>query len=273
MTNDVILTGMPRGGTSLIAALIDSLPDAVALNEPLWHFDWMVRNAATSHARDFAHWVVDDFGTTRQKLVRCVPIAERRGSGGEAVTNYYRENSHSKRIASTTERVDFIRPNLSPDFTLAIKHNAPYLAVLNELAEVGAIPIIAIVRHPVGVISSWKETPIPMSNGRMPGAKFYWDEMRVLSDSSMNLDEKLIRMYDLICKRLYDSSSQVHVIRYEDLVEDPLILFRLIGKEHVTPLRHVEVSERTLDFYEGADELRTQIQRSGEFYRAFYPDL
>ena len=37
MAHDIILTGIPRSGTTLAAQLIDLQVDSVCLNEPEWH--------------------------------------------------------------------------------------------------------------------------------------------------------------------------------------------------------------------------------------------
>ena len=54
MARDLIISGIPRGGTTLTTALIDSLPNAVCLNEPQWHSDWIwgVNTTATALMRD-----------------------------------------------------------------------------------------------------------------------------------------------------------------------------------------------------------------------------
>lgn len=270
---NIILTGCPRGGTTLMTALIDNLPDAVALNEPMWQFEWMMRNAGTSGPKDFARWIAGDFAATRQKLLKGIPVEERRGERGEAVTNYYRKEPDAAEVNKSVSFMDFTRSGLTPDFTLAIKHTSPFLAILRQLAELKAFTIVAIVRHPVGVIGSWREVPIPPGRGEMPGAMVYWNEMRELVQRPMDLLDKQVRMVDLICKRLHNLRDVVHVIRYEDLIEEPGMLYRLIGLEHVKPLRDVPVKKRTLSFYPEADVIRERVLKIGEYYKLFYNDL
>src|SRR5690606_21718614 len=151
---DVIVTGIPRSGTTLAASLIDSLPDTVCLNEPGWHH---ARSAPTPEG--FAQFIKKDFARLRRQLVEGEPVPDRRAGDGSATTNYYRVEGG--KMESSFEVLPFTRPGLSAEFTLAIKHNGPYLAVLPQLIALKAFIFIAIVRHPVEVLHSWRSLSLP----------------------------------------------------------------------------------------------------------------
>jgi hypothetical protein len=263
-SRNILLTGVPRSGTTLLAALMDGAPDSVALNEPKWQYDW------AEHHRDqgapaFVNWLANDFAVTREKLLRGIPIEERRGADGAPVTNYYRRDTQE----TTYRMLHFTRPGLSPDFTLAMKQNGLYLGTLPKLVECGLFTIIAIVRHPVGVISSWNRSPIPQREGRIPGASLYWEKMRDLTNMPIELLEKQVRMMDLMCQRLHDLRDHIRVVRHEDVTADPGILEDFIPG---AAGRGAKLIRRTPTPAPDAEIIAEAVQKFGPAIRYFYPE-
>lgn len=261
--HNVILTGIPRSGTTLAAALIDSLPDTVCLNEPAWQTARVARDA-----QGFAEWLAGDFAQLRQKLLRGEAVPDRREADGSAVTNYYR--AEAGKMEHTFKVIPFARAELTQDFTLAIKHNGPYLAALKPLVESKAYTIIAIVRHPVEVIASWRRLALPISQGRMPNATPYWPRMAQLVASPMDMLEKQVRMYDLMCKRIWDMRESIHVLPYETMVKSPGVIANYLvpGGAPVAPL----VAKPQRDIPQQEKEAIVQaLKAHGEFTRHFYP--
>lgn len=265
----LLITGIPRSGTTLLTALADCQPDSVALNEPRWQFQWAESNLQTSGPEDFARWLVGDCAVIRRRLLDGVPIPERRLPDGSAVTNYYRLTPQQENARPEFQVIPFTRPGLSPDFRLAVKHNGLYLSALPQLIETQAFTILAVVRHPVGVLASWNAVPIPLGEGKMPGA-LYWKNMMALTASPMELLEKQVRMYDLACKRLLAARPQIHLLRYEDIMADPRILAPAFGAAPRVP--EGMITPRKLEFY-GPDSERfaEAVWRHGHYYREFYP--
>lgn len=260
---DLIVTGIPRSGTTLTAALIDAMQDSVCLNEPSWHS----AKSATS-AEGFAKFIADDFGVLRRKLLDGTPVQDRRSHAGKALTNYYatdRSPNHGKTIY---EMVPLRRAGLSPQFTLAIKHNGPYLAVLPELIALQRFTILAIVRHPLQVIHSWRSLDLPISHGRMPNASAYWEQMAQLSKAHMDLLEKQVRMYDVMCQRVLENRQHIHLLRYEDLVQKPELLTEVTGKAPV--VAPGIITPKTGLNEPGMDEIAETVRRVGVHYREFY---
>lgn len=262
---DVILTGIPRSGTTLAAALIDGLPDSVCLNEPGWQ---VARPRGTPG--EFARFVAGDFTRLRQALLAGKPVPDRRGESGEAVTNYYR--AQNGRQENTFRIAPFSRPDLSPDFTLAVKHNGPYLAILPELAELRRFTIIAIVRHPVEVIHSWRSLDLPISRGEMPGAAPYWPELAAIIAGPMELLEKQVRLYDLMCRRIDAMRDRIHIIPYEKLVKEPALLSRAAGIDAAPKPGLVGRPSRQMP-PEAHAKIAAALSTHGEHYRRFYPEI
>ena len=75
--NDVILTGIPRSGTTLACFLLNTLSDVVALNEPLegltarWRFHFLIRRR------------IDRFFAATRRSIRTRHTAISKHVGGE----------------------------------------------------------------------------------------------------------------------------------------------------------------------------------------------
>lgn len=206
-SNDILLTGIPRAGTTLAAAYLDAQPNSVCLNEP----DWQHPHASLD-ASGFAQAIKEDFAAVRKKILMREPVMDRRAPDGSALTNYYESGTKN-----AFEMVPLVRRDLTPLFTLGMKHNGPYLAVLPELVALDHFEIRAIIRHPLPVLRSWRRLSLPVSRGEMPNATPYWPEMRELTQSSIPLLEKQARMLELMFARLLDNANHLTLQRHEDM--------------------------------------------------------
>ncbi len=268
MMQNVIITGIPRSGTTLLTAIVDNMQDSVALNEPAWHYRWATPPEGALGGEDFARWVLGDFITLRHKLLNGIPIPEKRKKDGTASTNYFRAEKEDAPTDNSVETISFTRNDLSENFTLAIKHPGLYLSILDQLVALKGTTIIAIIRDPVGVIASWNSVPIPVKSGELLGSG-YWPAMHALTKQPMDIIEKQVRIYDLICKRLHRFKNNIHVVRYEDLIADTSIIEKILGKPSQFPVS--KIAKRSSDFY-GADldKIRSTLKRFGQHYHHFY---
>jgi hypothetical protein len=108
---DLIITGTPRSGTSLAAAVIDQAPGCLCLSEPESHVELM-QNAIS--AADFVAKIGQDFDTVRRSLLAGGSVLDRRGADGAPITNYFTNPERDRqREARYT-----IRPITRPDCQL-----------------------------------------------------------------------------------------------------------------------------------------------------------
>jgi len=271
MRNNLLLTGLPRCGTTLMTALIDGMDDSVALNEPAWQFEWL-QGKGRAEPEAFTKWLIADYARVRHDLLNAIPVPERRREDGSAVTNYHRLRQQDPEAAKSYTTTDFTRPGLTPDFTLAMKHVGPYMGALPSIVASEAFHVIAIVRNPVGVLASWNEVPIPVGQGKMPGAAVQWKEMAMLTRTPMPLLEKQVRLYDLLVERLYAAREHIDILTYEELVDDPYLLSEIVGKPvKLTP--HL-IEKREVEFYKtDTDAIAKAVRQYGKYCKHFYPDL
>jgi hypothetical protein len=223
---DIIITGVPRSGTTLAAAILDQAPDCFCLSEPEEHVALMQRSRS---GNDFVDRLEEAFSSTRAVLFAGGAVTDRREPTGRPVTNYYAAKTHARRRQPAFTVRPVSRPGLSSEFRLGIKHNALYTAVLPEIARRKRFKIIVIVRNPTDVIASWESLDLPVSRGELPAADRYWPEMHQLTKSNTPLLEKQMLMYELMCRRFLDLRERVAIVRYEDMVQRPELLLEAAG--------------------------------------------
>ncbi len=223
---NLILTGIPRSGTTLLSAIVDSLDDSFCLSEPDWQFS-LGRRAPDRES--YVAEILSDFDKVRRRLLAGNSIQDRRLPNGEAVTNYFERRFGE--IREAFQYVEVTRPGLTPDFLLGMKHNAPYLCVLPDLAAQREIPILAILRNPVKTVQSWRSLNIPISQGKLPAGERFWPELVDIQTQHHTLLHQQVAIYSLICDRFWELKNQIEVLRYEDLVNENIDVGRMLGRE------------------------------------------
>ena len=215
---DLIITGVPRSGTTLATAIIDQAPDSLCLSEPDRHIELM-NDAA--NAEDFVLRLRQDFDAVRRTILVGGSVLDRRRADGAPVTNYFSDpGPDTRRRAEFTIR-GVTRPWLSPDFLLGMKHNALYAAVLPEIIRSARFRVIAIIRDPVALLMSWRSLDLPISRGRLPAGERFWPELAGLCQSELDLTEKQARIAELLFSRFAQWSDRIAVIPYEVFITDP----------------------------------------------------
>ena len=223
---DLILTGVPRSGTSLAAAIIDQAPDCLCLSEPDRHVDLM-REAAS--ADDFVARLSQEFDAIRRAILAGGSVHDRRLADGAPITNYFTEPLPDRRRVAVFVTRDITRPGLSTDFVLGVKHNALYSAVLPEIIRSFRFRVVAIIRDPVALVMSWRSLDLPISRGRLPAGERFWPELGSLCQAELELTEKQIRICDLLFRRFLRWAGRIEVLRYEEFITDPVQLLRAAG--------------------------------------------
>jgi hypothetical protein len=215
---DLIITGVPRSGTTLAAAIIDQTPNCLCLSEPDNHVDLM--NGAAS-PEDFVSRLCREFETVRRTILSGGSVLDRRRADGAPVTDYFSDPLPDGRreLAVTTRGIH--RSGLSPDFVLGAKHNALYTAVLPEIVQSGRFRVVAIIRDPVSVLVSWQMLDLPISRGRLPAGERFWPELAALGRADLDLTDKQIRICNLLLYRYGQLADRIAVIPYEVFTADP----------------------------------------------------
>jgi hypothetical protein len=215
---DLIITGVPRSGTTLAAAIIDQAPDSLCLSEPEGHVDLM-REAASPE--DFVAKLCREFDSVRRAILSGGSVLDRRRADGAPVTDYFSDRLPDGRRGAAFVMRSIHRSGMSADFVLGVKHNALYAAVLPEIVESGRFRVVAIVRNPVAALMSWQAVDLPISRGRLPAGERFWPELVALGRADLDLTERQIRICDLIMHRFGQLADRIAVIPYEVFTADP----------------------------------------------------
>lgn len=163
---NVLLTGAPRSGTTLTCRLLNTLPDVLALAEPM-----RVKEFATLADHEAVCHAITDFFTSQR-----LSVHERRRARSRLVDRTVPDNWFSdartdegfrQRVSSPGEFV--VDKVLPPDYLLAVKHVAAFTAILRT--AVTHFPVYAVVRNPLATLASWNSVDMTAGLGRVPAAE------------------------------------------------------------------------------------------------------
>ncbi len=266
--SNVILTGLPRSGLTVVSALIDTLPDCVCLNEPKWH---KRKGQQIKKPLPLCKWLVGDFAWRRVQMLHEKPIKDWRADDGTPLLDAIKDPRTPKDDSGKPVLVSFQKPGLTKDFTLAMKHHALYTAVLPELVQFEHFRIIAVVRHPLDTIQSWRSLKNrAIAQGKLPQAAKFWNEAARISLLTGDPLDRMVQMYDAFCQRYWELRDKIEIIKFEDVVENPKLVSKLMGKKELSPMASlIEQRQRVLRRDE-ADILKEKFRKYGVFTKHFY---
>ncbi len=204
--NNIVLTGIPRSGTTLACFLLSQMTDVIALNEPM-------KTGSYRSYQEALDAVPEYFDMTRKSILS-KGIAIARVKDGKMTDNHFSNEKNARKNLLRKQEI-FIEKDLKPDFKLAIKHNALFTILLEDLQKY--FPIFAFIRNPISILGSWNSVSIPVSRGEVRATKW------LCSD----LGDALAKIPDLYDRQLYIlnwyfeqylSLPSAQVIKYESII-------------------------------------------------------
>ena len=211
MNRNLIITGIPRSGSTLACSLLNRLPDVVALNETMNIGELLALPDASSRVQAIA----DYFAETRRTIDRTgkVPQLQVAGSGGNM---FLPEASTGRQSAKRGSAMIDVGKILPAGYWLALKHLNAFAALLPELQQ--RFDCLALVRNPLATLASWHTLDHPMSDGHMPVAEALDGE---LAEGLAGIDtgrERRLALLDWYYRRFTDSLGAERIQRYEDIM-------------------------------------------------------
>ncbi len=164
--SNIILTGLPRSGTTLTCYLLNKLPNIVALHEPL--------NVARFRSFAYHETICDHieacFQQIRKSLLKTGSTISKHIDGQIPANPYGAETSaNGLRKGQDTRGLVEINKSLSDNFLLVVKHCAAFSALLETLQR--GYHCYAIVRNPLSVLASWNSIDTKHHQGHIPAAE------------------------------------------------------------------------------------------------------
>jgi hypothetical protein len=208
---DIALTGLPRGGTTLACRLLGLASGTVALSEPMDVAQLPgERRAALAATREF-------FADARTQLLRdgSAPSKLRDGRLADNPFSAPAGAGGERRLLVQPGRLQLDAPPAS-GFTLVVKHNALFTALLPELAD--GLEVLAVVRNPLAVLASWHSVKLPVRDGRLPAGERLDPALGARLDAAADAIARQLLLVDWCCSRFAASLPAERVVRYEDIV-------------------------------------------------------
>ena len=208
MSNNLVITGIPRSGTSYVCALLNSVENTVLVNEPLEAMQFL-RN-------DSSRTLTEYYADTRDNIVKGVPIQNK------IVDGKFIEDTNENDV-----RNYYVPAVKDASFVFGSKNTFIYLVCLEKIRQqLPDAAILACIRHPYDVIASWKRVKIPHLKNANP--MFFVDyvsseEKRRLVGIS-NVKEIEIRyalLWDYLAQCIVRSVDKLILLKYEEFVVDP----------------------------------------------------
>ncbi|OAV44835.1 hypothetical protein [Lewinella sp. 4G2] len=208
MTNnrDIILTGVPRSGTTLACFLLSKIPHVVALNEPMRTAKYRSRSEALSAVPEF-------YADTRKSILER-GVATARAVKGKMTTNHFAQVKGKRVKLVSKQEIEIDKP-LGPDFRLACKHNALFTILQDDLRQ--DHPFFAIIRNPLAVLASWKSVEIPASRGEVRALDYLLPEAGERLKAAGDVDQRQLFILDWYFRK-YAELEANQVIKYEDII-------------------------------------------------------
>lgn len=262
----IALTGVPRSGTTLCCHLLGQATNTVALFEPMEVHKLPVddRAAALDAVENF-------FDLSRQSL-----LAEGRAwsqqVGGAVPDNPIanrRDGTGLRRKEATRGEILVDKP-LDDRFTLVVKHNAAFAALLPDLGH--RFETWAVVRNPLAVLASWHSVDLPVSRGRLPAGERLDSALAASLQATPDLVARQLLILDWFFTKFSESLPAGRVLAYERVVSSGgALLGEALGV--ALPARGLEARNAS-PLYDPAQArtLADRLLSQGGAWRSFYPE-
>jgi hypothetical protein len=208
--HDLVITGIPRSGTSLLCNLLHRYSNCVVINEP--------PGAGTALLQgNLAHF----YGAWRRDI-----------SAGQAVRNKFQNGGLAQDTALEHTVTEYHPQVANRDFLFGTKNTLSYLTCLPALRR--ALPdarIVACVREPFATIASWKATFPHLRDAAVPQQLLdraaaselspqQQEELRNIS--SINAPaERRAAWWRYLAERVLEQQAHLTIVRYPELVLTP----------------------------------------------------
>jgi hypothetical protein len=205
---NIALTGPGRSGTTLTCHLLNKLPDAVALAEPIAPRKFKHPLSDTEAVCDS----IEHFYRKMRRMALGQGIVRSKHVGGVIPDNTKGVVNGVRQRVAEKGKIP-VGKELRPGFYLAIKHPGMFTALLPALVK--RMPCYAIVRNPLPTMASLMTLP---ERSGPPASSKYDPEIAARWEGARDLISRLLAILDYHFERYAEYLPPEHVVRYEDIV-------------------------------------------------------
>jgi len=224
---DVLLTGVPRSGTTLCCAELNRAPDVLALVEPMRVADFDPARGTLAACEQVASFLRE--ARARVGESRPLPSAQ---VEGRIVDNLIGGAGTDGVLRRRRARRGEVQPDraLAPDFRLVVKHNALFTALLEPLSA--NFPVFAVVRDPLAVLASWNSVDLPVQQGHVPAGELFDTSLREALAAETDRIARQLLILDWFFARILRLVPPERIIRYEEVVTGRSVALAALGAPH-----------------------------------------
>lgn len=210
---NVILTGVPRSGSTLACHLLNRLPNVVALHEPMKKWE-LEKDRAVDEMCDR----IDCFFLRTRKSLERTGQAPSKHRSGAVPDNHVldQRDGAGRRITEVELGMVYFGKGFDSSTLLVLKQPIAFSPILAGLRQ--RFPTYATVRNPLSILGSWASVNMQVSEGRAPIAEALSEDLRrrlaAISDREERRLSLLSWFFEQYRKHLPDDS----VLRYEDII-------------------------------------------------------
>lgn len=261
---NTLLTGLPRSGTTLLCAILNKLPNTVALAEPMPPPESDDPDSIITSTAAFAAAV----------RVRAISdgMVPTRAIAGKVIDNFVEAPNSEGRLRKPLSQVLEVAVDkpLTPDFQLYIKHPALFTALIPHIRN--RIALYALIREPLSVLAAWQTVDMPVNRGYLPAAERVDPSLRARLNAT---PDRLDRQVEIMAwfLRLFAQLPPRRLLRYEDLVRNPDALVAALQSPASRRISHEIYHTSASDRYPGVDmaHLAQRLLRIAPLIEVFYP--
>ena len=221
----ILLTGLPRAGTTLCCHILNTYESVLALHEPLSPSEF-----SSVQTPEAAFGIIGGFVAQTRASVQADGVALSRHKNGSVPDNPVSSETPDSGLRSldvTLGEIEVRDLNLMPGFDLVIKHNALFTALLPELQSV--FPVYGIVRNPLAVLASWNSVNLPVNQGRIPAGERFSPQLKLQLDGTPDRVDRQLLILEWFCQQYAETLSADAVLYYEKFVANPDVVPKTLG--------------------------------------------
>jgi hypothetical protein len=212
----ILLTGVPRSGTTLACHLLNKAPDTVALHEPMdvFTFAALRRRGGDAAVLD----AISAFAAAQRASLLEHGTARSKAVDGKVPDNPISRVASAdglRRSMAGLVQVSFGKPRAS-GFTLVMKHPSAFSALLPAL--VSRFQVAAVVRNPLAILGSWASVRLAVHDGHAPAAENLDPALHEALTARGERLERQIHLVGWFFERFARWLPRARVVRYEDMI-------------------------------------------------------